>query len=454
MQEPTKKTVFLVIPRRISVRYTLSAGLLDELKRQGNPKVVILTSIQDPKFAEEFSGPDVCVEYIPMRDGKESFLERLLRQVRNYLGGIGYNLETFAAKAKMRGWLFFAVYRLATILLRSFVFLRGWLRAADTYMFSYLSDGYYEKLFEKYHPDLVVIHSVYELTAVPVARVAKRKNVPSLGIVISWDNLTNKADIYARCGKLAVWNDVMRQQAVKYHQYRPEEVAVIGTTQFDAYMVLDNEIETKERFFERKKLNADKKLIVYTTSPERIGGKTEVEAMRLIYDKMCAGGQAAVQMLVRVYTKDSIDRYGRLSGLPGLVLDDPRDIFKGQVLSYKEQDKRFVLDLAAAMKYADVVVNLDSTITLDAAIFDVPVVNLAFGKLKFWSETSHYRHLVETGGARLAFDAGQLVSQISAYLGDRSTDRENRKRLVEKLCGPIDGRRTRELAEYILDSLT
>ena len=226
------KTIFLVIPRRISVRYVLATDVFSYLKKFDH-RIIILTSISDPLFIKEFENERVKIEVIEMRDYKEGLGERLVRMTRNYLGGAGYDLETLNAKAKMRGLVVWLFYRLFRLLLRPFLFLRSWLRWLDIYWLSSLIDKKYEPLFEKYNPDLLVIHSVQELTAVPVARVAQRKNVPSLGIVTSWDNLTNKVEIYARCQKLIVWNPVMKNQAVQYHDYQDKDIFVVGTPQFD-----------------------------------------------------------------------------------------------------------------------------------------------------------------------------------------------------------------------------
>ena len=117
------KTIFLVIPRRISVRYILSSEVFDYLRKDSNLFLVILTSVNDPSFVKEFSAHNVAVETIPMRDGKEFLLERWCRNLRNYLGSVCYDLATLNAKAKMRGKLVWLAYRFLVAIAPPFLFL-------------------------------------------------------------------------------------------------------------------------------------------------------------------------------------------------------------------------------------------------------------------------------------------------------------------------------------------
>lgn len=420
------------------MRYTLSAGFLDLFKDRSDIRIVILTSITDPKFRKEFVSSQVEVETIPMRDGREERIEKLVRQIRNYLGGIGQNIATFEAKAKMRGRAFWFGYKFLTILFRPFVFFRSWLRWVDYHIISYFTDKQYEILFAKYKPDLVVVHSVQELTAVPVARVAVRKKIRTLGIVLSWDNLTNKGEVYARCDQLVVWNDIMKDQAVRYHGYNPDNVFVQGTPQFDYYIRLGNKIESREDFFKRKGLDPRKKLIVYTTVPERIGGRMELEMIEHIWQGIRLGDVADAQLLVRVYTKDNIQRYEKFINRSDLTLDSPGEKLL-TISGYVEQDEYFFKDLAATLKYAGVVVNLASTITIDAAVLGTPVVNWSIGTTGFWYETGHYLSLGDTGGARRVMSETDVTAAIKEYLRDPAKDIVGRKELVKRLCGFVDG---------------
>ena len=442
------RTIFLVLPRRISVRYMLSSEFWVELKKKAGLRVVILTSINDPKFVQEFSDANTIIEVIKMRDGQENFIEYANRVMRSYLGIIGYDLETLNAKAKMRGSEVFWIYRFLVTILRPLLILRKPLRWLDVNLLSSWLDKDYEILFDRYKPDLVLIHSVQELTAVPVARVAQRRKVHSLGVVLSWDNLTNKGEIYARCDRLVVWNYIMQDHAQRYHGYRAEDVFVIGTPQFDFFVRYANDLISRSEFFFKMGLDEKKKLILHTTVPERIGGDEETRAIACVYEAIKTGAIKQAQLLVRIYTKDDPKRYKQFESKPGLILYDPGK--DGQNFSYKEIDKYFFMQLAAMIKYADVVINIASTTSIDAAILNRPIINLAIGRQQYWYETSHYHYLVETGGVHLVHNTDDLVAAINQYLENSLLDEIGRGLIVSRIGCKIDGRAGKRLAEFVL----
>src|SRR5262249_25430032 len=66
-------------------------------------------------------------------------------------------------------------------------------------------------------------------------RCARRLGIPSLCVVLSWDNLTSKGYMAARPDRLVVWNERMRGEAIELHDYASEDVEVAGVAHFDIY---------------------------------------------------------------------------------------------------------------------------------------------------------------------------------------------------------------------------
>ena len=445
------KTVFIVIPRRISVRYLLSAGFLEYFKQE-QVKLVILTSITDQKFKAEFEKDNVEVVSIPMRDGKENLVEKTSRIFRNYIGGVGQRMQTFSAKSQMFSVWRRVVYVCSAPLCYVLLPLRRLLRYLDVALMSPFNDRKYEELFAVYKPDLVYIHSVLELTAVPVYRVAKRKHIPTVGTVLSWDNLGNKGEVYCHTDQLIVWNDYMKDQAVRYHNYAANDVFIFGTSQFDFYLTVKDELPSKEEFYRIKKLDPNKKLILYTTSPERIGGAEEIQAIRGI-QKALDNNLSDCQMLLRVYSKDALERYVDFFNDSNIIIDDPKVIMTNPADSYAIQDKNFFVDLASEVKYADVVVNCVSTITLDATFFGTPTVNPAFGNQFFWLRTSHYSKISGTQGCVMAESIEIMIVKIRQCLENKDINKEGREKALKEICWKIDGHNLERTSNLILTYL-
>jgi CDP-glycerol glycerophosphotransferase (TagB/SpsB family) len=116
--------------------------------------------------------------------------------------------------------------------------------------------------------------------------------------------------------------------------------------------------------------------------------------------------------------------------------------------------------LRATLRHAAVNVNFFSTMTLDFALCDRPVVNVAIETpqsraarvdVAGFYEYEHYRPVLEERAARLVRSIDELCDAVSAYLRDPSYDRAERRRLVERLCGPVDGRADARIAAELAD---
>jgi CDP-glycerol glycerophosphotransferase (TagB/SpsB family) len=118
--------------------------------------------------------------------------------------------------------------------------------------------------------------------------------------------------------------------------------------------------------------------------------------------------------------------------------------------------------LANLTHHADLNINVASTMTLDFAIHDKPVVNIAFDVASpppfgmplwdYYYQFEHYRPVVELGAARFARSPDELADHVNAYLENPALDRENRRRLVELEVSLPLGRSSQRIVE-VLESI-
>src|SRR5690606_8761137 len=107
----------------------------------------------------------------------------------------------------------------------------------------------------------------------------------------------------------------------------------------------------------------------------------------------------------------------------------------------------------------DLNINLASTMTLDFAIHDKPVVNVAFDVAdpppfgvplwEYFYRFEHYRPVVELGAARFARSPEELAEHVNAYLQDSALDHEARRRLVELQVGIPIGQSSRRIVQVL-----
>src|SRR5207247_771068 len=105
--------------------------------------------------------------------------------------------------------------------------------------------------------------------------------------------------------------------------------------------------------------------------------------------------------------------------------------------------------LANLTHHGDININWASTMTLDFALHDKPVINVAFDvgarhryavdPWELYQRSDHYRPVIDLGAARIARSSQDLAAYVNLYLSDPSLDRENRRRLVELQVAPPFG---------------
>jgi CDP-glycerol glycerophosphotransferase (TagB/SpsB family) len=118
-----------------------------------------------------------------------------------------------------------------------------------------------------------------------------------------------------------------------------------------------------------------------------------------------------------------------------------------------------VEEMVRLINGSDVVVNMFSTMQLEAALADKPVINVAFdpgpvpvNQKSLTEEETQYHNsrLVRAGGVRLARSREDLIEHINQYLIDPTLDQQGRRTIVERECGPLDGRSAQRIADFIL----
>lgn len=115
-------------------------------------------------------------------------------------------------------------------------------------------------------PDLVL---VTPLLAGPsqedFVQSAKALGIPTALPVHSWDNLTNKGLIREIPNRIYVWNEAQRDEAVKLHGLKADQVAVVGAHSYDHWFHWQPST-TREEFCERVGIDPEQPFVLYLCS--------------------------------------------------------------------------------------------------------------------------------------------------------------------------------------------
>ena len=462
---PTLPVVLISIPHGGSAGNVLRTGLVDRLLGSpASPHIVIVSPlVKDPAFVREFERSRVSFEDLPPHRpaGLEGRLLALVQAAYIDSGvteSVKIRRAEAAAKKSIR-WIR-GKRLLAGVLAPSMTRKESRYAVSDRMVSHPLA----ERLFERLRPSLLVASSPGLIfSEVPLLRTASRRAVRAMAVDPSWDNFTNKLMPVRRVDRLIVWNDLMKQQAVTLHGYAPDEVRTAGTPQWDLYF-RDGTIVPRDTFLRQVGADPSRKLITVTTTPrERYPHHDHL--LRLLIRAIEGGaGRQPAQILVRLHPRDDRDAYAAFEGLPHVMIEKPfRSTVTagdGLAIDITEETQRH---LANTMYHSDVVVNVASTLAIEAAIFDTPVVNVSFDgetpsewvrSARRYYRFTHYVNITRHDAVRVAETPAQLVDQVWRYLDDPSLDRDGRRKVVLEQCQFLDGRSAERLAGFVVDELT
>lgn len=300
-------------------------------------------------------------------------------------------------------------------------------------------------LFDEYKPELV-------LTATPglnpweaaIVNGARRKGLATAAVNFSWDNLTANAKHIRKTDYLIAWNDVIKKEATQIHKYSPEKVFVSGTLRFDPYFVGEEKPMSRDEFLKSKGLNPENKTIFHTTVT-----KAYPFQKKYIRDLISLRDQKKipyVNLFIRIHPRDVFENYKEFAGVPDLYIEKAGRNVDGQT----EMNYQDLLNLKNSLEFTDLNINYASTISIEACIFDKPIINIGFiDRFALAYDFDHYRPILESGAVRLAKTDEDLPELINAYLDNPKLDSENRNQIVKDYVKFTDGLSYKRSVDYL-----
>ena len=129
-----------------------------------------------------------------------------------------------------------------------------------------------------------------------------------------------------------------------------------------------------------------------------------------------------------------------------------------------ELDNTFFQHIFDSLYHSSLVINSISSIIIDTAIFDKPLITINFDgwenqqKVPFLRSLPKRWRLEENQISWMSFDMTPLVKSkeelaewINKYLGDPSLDRDKRKAFKDTYCWQFDGRAAERISSTILE---
>lgn len=483
----TTKCIFLVVQQGFGARYLLRTDIFKELKKSVEKIVIVTPNADEDYFRKEFQKDNVHIERFK-NEKCEEFLNTsrgpgFLKLIRSFVLNGKYNLKTiddhykiFIQETPSKDFIDNSKHLIIHItvkLLRASKILRKLFLWFECRLFS---PNIHKELFEKYKPDLVITTSLGNVGNgfdFFIMREAKKHGAKIATAILSWDNTSGKGMGGAVPDHIITWTKVMKKELIEYHDFPEEKVSVGGIAHFDIYYGKEKFLP-KEEIFKKFNLDIDKKLIFFATkSPTSYPWNADIAYIiaEAIAKKKIS---PPTQLLIRIHPLHFVvkrnkrvhihlveEYYKIVEKYSFVKIDEPEILSDKLTMDMPEFEQ---IKLASILRYTDVLVNILSTLNIEAAIMDVPTVNIAFeGKterkkrlrqsIEIDLNQVHNQRIIATGALKMCYNPEELITSMSDYLNNPSLNKERSEVLVEQEAGPFKGMAGKKIAEIMMNLL-
>lgn len=450
------KTIFITSFHPLISRNILATGLLNMLGRTARI-VLLVPDFKKEYFKKIFGGKNILVEGVsglasPSLGGalgiKNAFFKKLALALTDT-----DDLYIKNRTQLYRDWNLprFLLYSIPAALFGGSKAVLKLFRACDHF---FSGSPFFRDLLSKYKPDLVFAADAQNEFDVRLIQNARRARVKTIAMVRSWDNLTSKGVLRVLPDCLLAHNEIVKEEAVRYNFADQGKISVIGIPHYDKYLLPSK--TPKANFFEKFGFDLTKKLILYSPIGNRYIRKNRTD--KYILETLSS---LDANILVRMPPTDAVDFEGFKSRGAKVFFDETGFGFErgGKKMNEinPEDDER----LKSSLSFCDVLVTGQSTIAIDAAVFDKPAVVAAFDaepgaywdSVRRYYDYEYYRKFREYSGIYLAKSPSELLRFVTSYLTNPDLDKNVREKIISDQIYKLDGKATERLANIILSNL-
>jgi hypothetical protein len=347
------------------------------------------------------------------------------------------------SRASAIGRLYYRAALLTARAASSFRLLRLLLQRLEERLFPFEAHADY---YRRYRPEMTVVTSLGFDQDTLVMREARRFGSKVAVLIKNWDVPTTRGIGGSVPDYVLVWNDIMREEVVRYHDVPRDRISVIGVSQWDDYFRDDALAPAKSAFLERYGMSEDRRTIYFAmTTPTHY--KHNITLARLLLEAIRDGRiRHRAQLLVRLHPAYVL--------IDGVLSDEARTELEelerefGDLLALSrptsEAYNRFIVpgesndaDLKAILTYSDVMVTVYSTQILEGVIFDLPIVNAGMYAFRdtglpvsTYEDWDHVRQVLDRDAVAYCYSSDEVVDAVNAALDDPARGRDARQRIA------------------------
>lgn len=213
-----------------------------------------------------------------------------------------------------------------------------------------------------------------------IVNFCQKNKIPSIGMIISWDNLTSKGIINANHSCMLVWNQFMADEYREFYSIfglNKTKIHITGIPRFDNYF-RKIPVDSQQTDFKRKfNIKPSDKIILFATSSCKLFPNQIAVMQDLIaYIRQ----NKSTVLIVRCHPADYFQLYESFLHEKNVRIWHPDEHTASTQLRSAEwmPDLHFLDSLSEMIRNCDVCVNVASTMRLDAAACNKHIISIAY----------------------------------------------------------------------------
>jgi hypothetical protein len=439
------KKLLIILPRGESIKNFVYSGITDALRKEY--EVVFFSVVPNQEIKEYLISK--CDDFYELNESEitNKYADEVLRILQiahgKILNSVTGNFRIVKADFESKKRFKSRVVRKIRKTIASFYTSQKSLIKLTNY---FIKSNYsnpkvieYEKSLKAILPDVVFNTShIHNVISLDLMYAVKKLKIKSATFLFSWDNLTSQGRILPGYDNYFTWNHKIKNDLLKYYSnIKKDNVFVTGTSQFDFHFD-EKFIDSKEKLYDFLKIPYDKKIVLYSTGMAYYVPKEHVVVKEI--SKVLKKIDKNIQLVVRIYAKDNNTEYYKLRE-NNESISIPDHFWELNHLTPTIKDITLFNSL---INHCSIGINVASTVSLDLAILNKPIINIAFnppGENIYPSDYEkiydfdHYKPIIESGAISLAKNSGELEDQLRMYLENPKTHQIERKKLVNDFFG-------------------
>lgn len=292
---------------------------------------------------------------------------------------------------------------------------------------------------------------------------AQKLGLPVFSAITNYDAIVNKGYPGFMPSCVAVWSRQMADETIKLFKVPANKIEITGPHQYDRF--LRPLRMNRSEFLKSIGLNPGLKTIFFAGG---VNVTRYFEIFNLLIERAGSIWHEKFNLVIRPYPHPKMlvspgwKVLERLLRQEGIYISDPGSIDAEDRRNEYKQDlwlDEGVDELNYLLRYSDVMINYFSTISLEAAICDLPVIHLGYDiytyghrygiTSEFQQRQTHNRRKLRLAASKVARNEKELIEFLDGYLSDRTKEREQRREYAISECGELDGNAGSRLIDMI-----